>query len=170
MDITLDRSSETPLYRQVHAGIGGRIRSGDLTPGAKLPSVRGLARTLRVSPITVVQAYNALAAEGLIGASPGRGTFVRTPSDDGGGADPALRPTGEFSGGPESRDEWQSSMPVYLRAPRLAAGHRCLRAHGCGAGGLRAGREPDLHHRAGHPRGPWRHAPQCSLGGGGPSG
>src|SRR5438270_336776 len=82
MQIALDRSSEIPLYRQLHAGIAGRIRAGDLTPGAQLPSVRNLAKTLRVSQITVVQAYNALAAEGLIGASAGRGTFVRAIADE----------------------------------------------------------------------------------------
>src|SRR5437879_10944665 len=140
MEITLDRSSETPLYRQLHAGIAGRIRTGDLTPGAQLPSVRSLARTLRVSPITVVQAYNALAAEGLIGASAGRGTFVRIVSDDG-GPDPALRPTNDFAGGSESRDEWQSSMPVYLRAPRIAAMQSLLRpGRMCGVRSYAGGR------------------------------
>ncbi|TMI90224.1 MAG: PLP-dependent aminotransferase family protein [Bacillati bacterium ANGP1] len=126
MQIALDRSSEIPLYRQLHAGIAGRIRAGDLTPGAQLPSVRNLAKTLRVSQITVVQAYNALAAEGLIGASAGRGTFVRAIADEG-GPDPALRRTNDSPGGSESRDDWQSSMPVYLRAPRIGAMQSLLR-------------------------------------------
>ena len=84
MDVTLDRGSETPLYRQLHRALADRIRTGDLVPGAQLPSVRFLAKALRVSPITVVQAYNALAVEGLTNATVGRGTFVRAAADDGG--------------------------------------------------------------------------------------
>ena len=126
MDLTLDRGLETPLYRQLQSALAGRILAGDLEPGSRLPSVRSLAMTLGVSPITVVQAYNALSAEGLIHAAVGRGTFVKAAALEPG-------PLGDLSqpaGAPSARqrgDEWQSSMPVYLRAPRISAMQALLR-------------------------------------------
>jgi DNA-binding transcriptional MocR family regulator len=53
-----------------------RIAGRGLTPGAKLPSVRGLAATLKVSPSTVVDAYERLVAEGAIQSRPGSGFYV----------------------------------------------------------------------------------------------
>ncbi|HLW61236.1 MAG TPA: PLP-dependent aminotransferase family protein [bacterium] len=126
MDISLNRGSDTPLYRQLHGALADRIGTGDLAPGFRLPSVRGLAKVLGVSPITVVQAYNALAADGLIHASAGRGTFVRVAP-----AEAVFQSEGrhhESSALAAQRDdEWQSSMPVYLRAPRIAAMQSLLR-------------------------------------------
>lgn len=60
----------------VMASVRQRIAGRSLTPGAKLPSVRGMAGTLRVSPSTVVEAYERLVAEGAIRSRPGSGFFV----------------------------------------------------------------------------------------------
>ncbi|MFE3258471.1 PLP-dependent aminotransferase family protein [Nocardia sp. NPDC059091] len=61
----------------IAAGIGQRIRSGALAPGTRLPTVREVARELKVSPVTVNQAWRALAAAGAIVARGRAGTFVQ---------------------------------------------------------------------------------------------
>ncbi|MGN7291845.1 PLP-dependent aminotransferase family protein [Rhizobium sp. SAFR-030] len=61
---------------QVMAAIRHRIDSRSLAAGDRLPSVRGLASTMGISPSTVVEAYERLAAEGLIRARPGSGFYV----------------------------------------------------------------------------------------------
>lgn len=53
-----------------------RIAGRSLTPGDKLPSIRGLAKTLEVSPSTIVEAYERLVAEGVIHSRPGAGFYV----------------------------------------------------------------------------------------------
>lgn len=120
--IQLTRESDTPLYRQLHAEIASLIRSGTIPRGERLPSVRQLAKDLDVSLITVVQAYQVLAADGLVQATVGRGTFA------GGQHSAPANPT-------VSREtlhaldgtEWQSSLPVHLRAPRVTAMEALLR-------------------------------------------
>jgi DNA-binding transcriptional MocR family regulator len=61
---------------EVMDAIRGRISRRALTAGDRLPSIRGLAETMRVSPSTVVEAYDRLAAEGLIRARRGSGFYV----------------------------------------------------------------------------------------------
>ena len=73
----LEPGSGTPLYRQIANGITARITSGHLPPGTRLPTVRGLAKTLGVGVITVAQAYEALREANLVSGQVGRGTFVR---------------------------------------------------------------------------------------------
>jgi GntR family transcriptional regulator len=53
------------------------VAAGDLAPGDSLPSVRALARDLRVNPATVVQAYRDLAADGFVEVRHGQGTFIQ---------------------------------------------------------------------------------------------
>lgn len=67
-----------PLSRveQVMQTVRGRIAARSLTPGAKLPSIRGFADSLGVSKSTVVEAYERLSAEGVIRARPGSGFYV----------------------------------------------------------------------------------------------
>ncbi|MDE2747503.1 MAG: PLP-dependent aminotransferase family protein [Chloroflexota bacterium] len=76
LNITLQRESEAPLYRQLIEQIRGLIDGGDLPGGARLPASRGLARQLGVSRISVVNAYSELRAAGYLSAHAGRGTFV----------------------------------------------------------------------------------------------
>ncbi|WP_019925857.1 PLP-dependent aminotransferase family protein [Nocardia sp. BMG111209] len=66
----------------IAAAVRHEIRSGALPPGARLPTVREVARELRVSPATVTQAWRALAATGAIVARGRAGTFVGGPSPD----------------------------------------------------------------------------------------
>jgi DNA-binding transcriptional MocR family regulator len=73
----LSRSASQTLAEQLSGHYAARIRQRLLLPGARLPSVRESARRHRVSPSTVVAAYDHLAAQGLIEAKRQRGFFVR---------------------------------------------------------------------------------------------
>lgn len=77
MHIPIDPSAPQPIYEQIRAGLAEAIVGGDLAPGEALPSLRGLARDLRVSVITTTRAYNELVADGLVDAVHGKGVFVR---------------------------------------------------------------------------------------------
>ncbi|MBS2538240.1 GntR family transcriptional regulator [Catenulispora sp. NF23] len=77
MRVVLSNSSQVPLYEQIKEQIGAAILGGDLGEGDALPSVRALARDLRISVITTTRAYTELAAEGFIATVPGKGAFVQ---------------------------------------------------------------------------------------------
>ncbi|MBS2553716.1 GntR family transcriptional regulator [Catenulispora sp. NL8] len=77
MRVVLSNSSKVPLYEQIKEQIGAAILGGDLGEGDALPSVRALARDLRISVITTTRAYTELAAEGFIATVPGKGAFVQ---------------------------------------------------------------------------------------------
>ncbi|MCU4160184.1 PLP-dependent aminotransferase family protein [Acidiphilium sp. AL] len=74
----IERAGGT-LVGRVMAAIRQRIAARSLTPGAKLPSIRALAKTMLVSTSTVVEAYERLAAEGAIRSRPGSGFYVSSP-------------------------------------------------------------------------------------------
>lgn len=74
---TIDPRSPTPLYEQIAARVRLAVAAGEIAPGDPLPSVRGLARELRVNPATVVQAYRDLAADGFVELRHGQGTFIK---------------------------------------------------------------------------------------------
>ena len=73
----IDPRSPTPLYEQIAARIRLAVASSELTAGEALPSVRALARTLRVNPATVVQAYRDLATDGFVDIRHGQGSFIK---------------------------------------------------------------------------------------------
>ena len=73
----IDPRSPTPLYEQIAARVRVAVASGDLLPGDSLPSVRVLARDLRVNPATVSQAYRDLATDGFVEKRHGQGTFIQ---------------------------------------------------------------------------------------------
>ncbi len=73
----IDPRSPTPLYAQIAARVRVAVASGDLALGDSLPSVRALARELRINPATVVQAYRDLAADGFVEMRHGQGTFIQ---------------------------------------------------------------------------------------------
>jgi GntR family transcriptional regulator/MocR family aminotransferase len=77
-DFTLevDRTLEVPLFQQIARGLTEDIRRGRLKPGDALPGTRTLARSLGVQRLTVVTAFDELAAEGWIETRPARGAFV----------------------------------------------------------------------------------------------
>ncbi len=76
MNIFIDNRSGVPIYTQIHAQIRDQIISGTLQPEEPLPSIRTLARDLRISVITTKRAYDELEKEGLIYTVAGKGCFV----------------------------------------------------------------------------------------------
>lgn len=76
MDIIISNSSDKPLYEQISAQIKNLIMTGTLKEGDALPSMRLLAKELRISLITTKRAYEELEREGFIETLTGRGSFV----------------------------------------------------------------------------------------------
>ncbi|GAB2179404.1 aminotransferase-like domain-containing protein [Dongia sp. agr-C8] len=76
MDLQLQSAAPAPLQEQVVAALRAAIAAKTLLPGEKLPSIRKLAAANRISPFTAVEAYDRLAAQGLIVAKPKSGFFV----------------------------------------------------------------------------------------------
>ena len=73
----IDPRSPNPLWGQIAARVRVAIAAGELQPGEALPSVRELARRLRMNPATVAQAYKELAREGFVETRHGAGTFIK---------------------------------------------------------------------------------------------
>jgi len=65
-----------PIWRQIEEGMRRLITVGSLAPGAPVPSVRDLARDLRVNPATVARAYQRLTEAGVLSVKRGDGTYV----------------------------------------------------------------------------------------------
>ncbi|MGY5779797.1 aminotransferase-like domain-containing protein [Rhizobium sp. LEGMi135b] len=78
-DLSLQSTGGATRIEGVMTAISDRIASRGLMPGARLPSVRGFAKTMQVSVSTVVEAYERLAAEGTIRSRPGSGFYVCGP-------------------------------------------------------------------------------------------
>lgn len=76
MDIIISNSSGKPIYEQISSQIKNLIISGRLKAGDALPSMRTLAKDLRISVITTKRAYNDLEQEGFIETITGKGSFV----------------------------------------------------------------------------------------------
>ncbi len=76
MYILIDNKSGTPIYDQIYSQIKDQIISGSLKEDEMLPSIRGLAKDLRISFITTKRAYEELEKEGFIYTIPGKGCFV----------------------------------------------------------------------------------------------
>jgi DNA-binding transcriptional MocR family regulator len=72
----LSRESSIPLVDQIAERITKLVQTGQLAAGARLPSIRKLAKVVGASPFTVVDAYDRLVARGLIESRAGRGFFV----------------------------------------------------------------------------------------------
>ena len=77
--IVIDTGSGEPLYRQIVRQVRAMITTGKLADGDRLSSIRGLARQLEVSVITVQRAYEEMQREGLAMARRGRGLCVTKP-------------------------------------------------------------------------------------------
>lgn len=73
MKLIISSVSGEPIYEQIKSQIRSVIMSGELTAGEALPSLRKLAKELRVSVLTVTRAYNELADEGLVENVQGKG-------------------------------------------------------------------------------------------------
>ena len=74
--LIINNSSMQPIYEQIVSQIKKSIMQGELQEGAVLPSVRTLAKELKVSALTVKKAYDALEEEGFVNTVHGKGSFV----------------------------------------------------------------------------------------------
>ena len=76
MNILISNSGEKPIYEQITSQIKNLIIQGELAAGQALPSMRLLAKDLRISVITTKRAYEELEREGFVQTVPGKGSFV----------------------------------------------------------------------------------------------
>ena len=76
MQIYIDNRSGAPIYDQIYTQIKNQIINGDLQADEALPSIRNLAKDLRISVVTTKRAYDELEREGFIYTVPGKGCFV----------------------------------------------------------------------------------------------
>ena len=76
MDIIISNSSDKPIYEQITSQIKNLIITGALREGEMLPSMRLLAKELRISVITTKRAYEELERDGFIETVMGKGSFV----------------------------------------------------------------------------------------------
>jgi GntR family transcriptional regulator len=76
MDFHLDQRSGLPVYLQIVQQVKDALRLGLLDVGDQLPTVREVVASLAINPNTVAKAYRELERDGLVSATPGRGTFV----------------------------------------------------------------------------------------------
>lgn len=76
MTIIIDNRSDLPIYNQIYSQIKNQIISGTLQSNEPLPSIRALAKDLRISVITTKRAYDELERDGFIYTVAGKGCFV----------------------------------------------------------------------------------------------
>ena len=79
MELIIRNTDSQPIYEQIAAQLRRQILSGALAPGEALPSIRGLAKDLKISVITTKRAYDELEAAGFINTVAGKGCFVAEP-------------------------------------------------------------------------------------------
>lgn len=82
MKIVIKNKSELPIYEQIEQQIKAQILNGTIAENAQLPSIRQLARDLKISIITTTRAYNDLADEGFVISVAGKGYFVSPRGDE----------------------------------------------------------------------------------------
>ena len=82
MDILISNSSGVPLYEQIEEQIKSQIITGELREGDALPSMRILAKELKISIITTKRAYEDLERDGFIESVTGKGSFVKGINSD----------------------------------------------------------------------------------------
>ena len=76
MEFVIRNTANQPIYDQIASQIKTQIIAGTLAPGDALPSIRALAKDLRISVITTKRAYDELEAEGFLNTVAGKGCFV----------------------------------------------------------------------------------------------
>ena len=82
MEIIISSNTSKPIYEQITSQIKAMIMSGELKTGDPIPSMRSLAKSIRVSVITVQKAYEDLQRDGFIETTVGRGSFVSAQNKD----------------------------------------------------------------------------------------
>jgi GntR family transcriptional regulator len=78
LPLRVDTRSPTPIWSQIEDGVRHLVAVGQLAPGSAVPSVRDLARDLRINPATVSKAYQRLTDVGVLDVRRGDGTYVAT--------------------------------------------------------------------------------------------
>ncbi|MEN6635372.1 MAG: GntR family transcriptional regulator [Clostridiaceae bacterium] len=76
MNIIISNASNLPIYEQIYTQIKNAVLIGDLTEGDALPSIRQLAKDLRISVITTKRAYDELERDGFVYTVAGKGSYV----------------------------------------------------------------------------------------------
>lgn len=76
MEIIIRNTTNAPIYEQIYSQLKAQIVAGALSPGEALPSIRALAKDLKISVITTKRAYDELEAEGFLYTVAGKGCFV----------------------------------------------------------------------------------------------
>ena len=76
MNLIISNAGNRPIYEQIYTQIKDCIISGELSEGDMLPSIRALAKDLRISVITTTRAYDELERDGFIYRVPGKGCYV----------------------------------------------------------------------------------------------
>ena len=76
MNIIISNASDKPIYGQIYTQIKGSIFRGECKEGEPLPSIRALAKELRISVITTKRAFDDLERDGFIYSVQGKGSFV----------------------------------------------------------------------------------------------
>lgn len=79
--ITLNQSSQVPIYDQIKLGLKGLVKKGLLKPGDAAPSIRKMAADLKVNPNTVARAYRELTAEGFFETLRGQENVISPRAD-----------------------------------------------------------------------------------------
>ena len=82
MDIIISNTSGVPIYEQIEEQIKSQIMTGSLVAGEALPSMRVLAKELKISIITTKRAYEDLERDGYIESVTGKGSFVKAVNSD----------------------------------------------------------------------------------------
>jgi DNA-binding transcriptional regulator YhcF (GntR family) len=81
LEISIDKTSESPVYRQIIEQVTRKLRAGELKPGDRLPTERELAEKLGIARGTVNRAYEELTRSQILESIPGRGSFISAQQD-----------------------------------------------------------------------------------------
>ena len=82
MEIFINNHASIPIYEQISSQIKALIINGELKAGEALPSIRGLAKSLHISVLTVQKSYDVLQKDGFIEKTAGKGCFVSAQNQD----------------------------------------------------------------------------------------
>ncbi len=130
-NLRVDTKDPTPLWSQIEEGMRRLVASGGLLAGQPVPSVRDLARDLRINPATVSKAYQRLTEAGLFEVRRGEGTFVTVSPPPMGRAErsrilreAATRYAALAASLGASRDEAADSLKSIWPEPRREKGER----------------------------------------------
>ena len=82
MEIFINNHASIPIYEQISSQIKALIINGELKAGEALPSIRGLAKSLHISVLTVQKSYDVLQKDGFIETTAGQGCFVSAQNQD----------------------------------------------------------------------------------------